>query len=284
MNSNIEIKSQPFGGAVRILDVDAIHDLLGDFHFDSERSRAEQDFRLFIRPAAWSTLREFCLRHIIHDDDPILETSPERELVEEFYDTLKVDLKPEQYTCKPVATLDENEASVTENVHAKGYPTVRVYRIFEVLITDTFLANVMLKESERVSNDTLHSLALENIQNGGRGWANAILTLPLKQVTDAYRSVSPAQRNFPIRFENNLLDETVSAVLEGVAAPKYQILGPLSEKGHLASEGSLQSRTLRSQRTLPQSDMCFRLYLTTLIVTTSLFTTSLFTPTPSTQN
>ncbi len=37
--NKIEVKSQPFGGAIRILDVDAIHDLIGDFHFDSKRSR-----------------------------------------------------------------------------------------------------------------------------------------------------------------------------------------------------------------------------------------------------
>jgi hypothetical protein len=47
----VEVKSQPFGGAIRILDLDTIHDMIGDFHFDSERSRTEQDFRLFIRPS-----------------------------------------------------------------------------------------------------------------------------------------------------------------------------------------------------------------------------------------
>jgi hypothetical protein len=223
LDNHVGIKSQPFGGAIRILDVDAVHDVLGDFHFDSERSRDEQDFRLFIRPSAWSMLREFCLRHIILDNDPILETSPERELVEEFYDTLKIDLKPDQYTCKPVATLVENESSPTDNAHAKGYPTVRLYRIFEVLLTDVVLVSEMLNASESITNEMLCALALENAQNDGRGWANAMLILPLRRLMEAYQSVSPVQRNFPIRFENNLLDETVSAVLEGVAAPKYQI-------------------------------------------------------------
>ena len=72
----VRVKSQPFGGAIRIFDLGAMYDVLGDFHFDSERSRAEQDFRIFIRPSAWSALQEFCLEHIGRENDPILETSP----------------------------------------------------------------------------------------------------------------------------------------------------------------------------------------------------------------
>lgn len=220
--TQVDVKSQPFGGAIRILDLGALIDTIGEFHFDSERSLNEQDFRLFIRPSAWSPLREFCLRHIIHDDDPILETSPERELIEEFYDTLQINLTSEQYTCKPVTTLVENESSPTENVHAKGYSTVRIYRIFEVFITDSVLVREMLNVSNSVSNEMLHTLAMENAQNGGKGWSNTMLALPLRQLTDAYRSISPTERNSPIFFENHQLDETVTAILDDVIAPKYQ--------------------------------------------------------------
>src|SRR5262245_56512931 len=72
----VEVKSQPFGGAIRILDLDAVRDLIGDFHLDSEHSRAERDFRIFIRPSDWSVTREFCLHHLTRDNDPILETNP----------------------------------------------------------------------------------------------------------------------------------------------------------------------------------------------------------------
>ena len=220
----IEVKAQPFGGAIRILDLNAVHDLIGDFHFDSERSRSEQDFRLFIRPSDWPVLREFCLQHISRDDDPILETEPTRELAEEFADVLKVNLKPEQYFHKPVAIVVEDEAALTENVHAKGHPTVRVYRIFEASITDSSLAIAMLKNSESLSHQSLCELALEDAQNDGKGRANAILALPLKQVTDHYLSVSPDERNSATFFEKHQLDETVPAILEGVIVPKYQIL------------------------------------------------------------
>lgn len=204
------------------MDLDALHELIGDFHFDSAYSRAEQDFRLFIRPSSWSVLREFCVQHINRVDDPILETDPSRELVEEFFDALKISLKPGQYICKPAATLIENEPTPTENIHARGIPTVRVYRIFEAAITDGDLAQTMLKNSLSLSHQGLCELAIKDARNGGKGRANAVLSLPLKRIHDVYKAVQPAERNVSIMFGENRLDDTVSAILEGITVPKYQ--------------------------------------------------------------
>jgi len=201
-----------------------MHDLLGDFHFDSERSRSEQDFRIFIRPSDWEKVREFCIQHFSRDNDPILDKDPERELVEEFSDALKINLKPEQYVSKPVGTVVEDEATPTENIHAEGIPTVRVYRIFEATISDSSLVDIMLTNSERVSHQDLSELALQDAQSGGKGRANAILALPLKRISDVYRAVSAKERNAPILFEENKLDETVPAVLEGITVSKYKRL------------------------------------------------------------
>ena len=220
----IEAKAQPFGGAIRILELNAIHDLTGDFHFDSERSRSEQDFRIFIRPSNWSAVREFCIQHLSYVDDSILETDPTRELVEEFDDALKMNLKPEQYVSKPVATVVEDEATPTENIRATGVPTVRVYRVFEAFITDASLAHTMIKNSDSLSDPDLHRLALEDTQNDDKGRGNAILALPLKRIIDAYLAMPPRERNAPILFEENRLDETVPIVLEGITVPKYQRL------------------------------------------------------------
>jgi hypothetical protein len=222
--NKVEVKSQPFGGAIRILDLDALHNLFGDFHFDSESSRSDRDFRIFIRPSSWSAVRDFCVEHLKRVDDPILETDPARELAEEFADALKINLQPEQYASKPVATVVENKASPTENVHANSYPTVRVYRIFEASITYSALAHVMLKNSERLSHERICELALEDARNGGKGRANAVLALPLKGITDAYLAISPKERNSPIFIEKNRFDETVPAVLEGITVLKYQRL------------------------------------------------------------
>lgn len=220
----VEVKSQPFGGAIRILDVNAIHDLIGDFHFDSERSRSEQDFRLFIQPSSWSVLREFCIQHLSRVDDSILETDPTRELVEEFTDALKVNLQPEQYTCKPVGTVVENDPVPTENIRAQGIPTVRVYRIFEAHILESELQQFMVTNSEGISHNDLCELALDDFQNGGKGRANAVLALPLGQITEAYQAMPPKERNAPILFGKHYIDETVSAILDEVPVPKYQRL------------------------------------------------------------
>jgi hypothetical protein len=220
----VEVKSQPFGGAIRILEVDAIHNLIGDFHFDSEYSRDKLDFRLFIRPSSWSVLREFCIQHLSHIDDPILETHPSRELIEEFIDTLKMSLKPQQFNYKPVATIVENEPAPTNNIHATGIPTVRVYRIFEAHIVESSLRQSMLTNSESIFHNDLCELALDDFQKGGRGRANAMLTLPLRQITEAYRAMSPTERNAPILFSRHYLGETVSVILDEVHAQKYQRL------------------------------------------------------------
>ena len=222
--SEVEVKSQPFGGAVRILDLDAVHDLIGDFHFDSARSRTERDFRLFIRASAWSVLRGFCIQHLSRVADPILETDSTRELVEEFSDTLKINLQPGQYVSKPVATVVENEASPTANIHTKGFLTVRVFRVFEACISDSSLAQIMMKNSESLSDQDLRELALVDVQNGGKGRANAMLVLSLKNLTAKYLGLPPEARNLPVLFETHCLDETVPAMLEGISVPKYERL------------------------------------------------------------
>ena len=220
--NKIEVSSQPFGGAIRILDLGAIHNLIGDFHFDSERSRTEQDFRIFIRPSSWSVLREFCIQHLSVVDDPVLETDPNRELTEEFFDAIKINLQPGQYVSKPVTTVIENEAVPTDNIRARGIETVRVYRVYEAFILDTVFIDNMISNSASLSNQDLSEIALKDFKNGGKGRANAMLTLPLKQLSDHSLAMPPKERNSPIVFEEHKLSETVFAVLENIPVPKYQ--------------------------------------------------------------
>jgi len=221
---SVEVKAQPFGGAIRILDFRALRELIGNVHFDSERSHSEQDFRIFIRPSDWEIVREFCIQHLSRVDDPVLETDPGRELAEEFADALKIGLKPGQYIRKPVATVVEDDPAPTVNIHTKGVLTVRVYRIFEAYISDSSLARTIMMNSVSVSHQDLCALALEDAQNGGKGRANAILALPMKGISAVYLAMSPNERNAPVLFEENRLDETVPAVLEGITVPQYQRL------------------------------------------------------------
>jgi len=217
----VDVISQPLGGALRIHDLGPLQSLLGNFHFDGPESLAEQDFRIFIRPSDWEAVRAFCLRQFHSPDDPILETDPTRELTEEFAEALGVELKPDQYTSRAVGTILEDHPTPTKNSHAMGYSTARIYRIFEARILDAGLAAVMIKNSESCSNHDLRELAMQNLRSGGPGRANAMLTLPFKDLSAAYSTILPAARNKPISFHDHQLDETVAAILDGVRVPKY---------------------------------------------------------------
>lgn len=218
----VVVKTQPFGGAIRILDPERMQDLTGNFHFDSERSSLENDFRIFIRPADWPAVRAFCIEHIKQVDDPILESDASRELAEEFADALKIDLKPGQYKQKPIATLVEDHPAPTDNIHAQDADTVRIFRIIEVNILDPSLANSLVDNSNTVSDQDLCRQTMADARSGGQGRANAILALKLSSLDEAYRALSPTDRGAPFLFENNRLEETVPALLDGLIVPKYK--------------------------------------------------------------
>ncbi len=135
--ARVAVKAQPFGGAVRIHDIASLQVHIGRFRFDSERSRVERDFRIFIKPADWIVVRSFCLEDFRLAQGSDLESDPGRELAEEFAATLGVELRPDQYVCKPIRTVFEDTPVPTGNMYAFGKPTVRVYRVFEALIRDS---------------------------------------------------------------------------------------------------------------------------------------------------
>lgn len=220
----VEVKSQPFGGALRIQDVGPLRELIGEFQFDSEASALEHDFRIFIRPADWESVRGFCLRHFDQPHDPVLESDPVRELTEEFAETMGIEVESAQFTCRKLGTLIEDHPSPAENVHALHYPTARIYRIFEARILDPSLASAMLENSNNCSDQDLRERALEDSEKGGPGRASRVLTLPLARIQKAYLSVQPQSRNSPISFQGYRLDETVAAVLDNIPVPKYRRL------------------------------------------------------------
>jgi len=178
----VTVKAQPFGGAVRLRRVSALRELVGDFHFDSPRSRAERDFRVQIRPSDWEAVKDFCLGHLQDEDESVLEAGPGRELVEEFADTLHIGLTSSQYRLVRMGVVLEDAPAVTDFIHAAGSPTVRIYHVHQVLILDPSLVRAMLANSERYTDQALQALALHDARRGGRGRANAVLALPVELV------------------------------------------------------------------------------------------------------
>jgi hypothetical protein len=220
--NNVRVKAQPFGGAVRILNPTSLQQLLGDIRFDSQRSEHEQDFRNLIPSSKWELVKQYCLRHLEDPDDPELESLPDRELTEEFEETLGIILKPKQYRVQALGTIIENTPIPTENANVRGTPTVRIYRIFEARILEEALCKRMLAASERYSDQDLGLLAWKNFLEDGRGHANSISTLPLHVVTEAYRSFPPQLRYRKIHIANHELDESVMGILGDVDVPQYQ--------------------------------------------------------------
>jgi hypothetical protein len=134
---------------------------------------------------------------------------------------LKISLKTDQYILQAIGTIVEDDLSMTENFYG-GYPTARIYRIFEARILDRSLSSAMRRISENYTDENLRESARLDSRNGGHGRANAVLTLPSEQIHAAYRSVPLEKRNTPIWFHGHQLDETVAAVLEDVSVPKYR--------------------------------------------------------------
>jgi hypothetical protein len=220
--TEIGVKAQPFGGAIQIYDLSRFRELIGGFRFDSERSRSEQDLRIYIKPTDWENIRDTCLQLLNDPHNSILENDPTRELTEELADSLKILVRPEQYVCKPISTITEDRPRPTANIHAQGRLTARICRVFEVAITDSSLAGRLEINSRRFSNQGLVALALADFNAGGKGRANAVLALPLEDVRRAYLNLTPEQRDTPLILAGNYLDVTVAAILDGVEVPRYR--------------------------------------------------------------
>ncbi len=218
----VTIKAQPFGGAVRLLNIDRFLSFVGDFTFDSKRSRSEGDLRVFIRPSRLDAVHKFCLSDASRRAGSDLETDPSRELKEELEDALGFQPGPQSYAMQRIGIVLENQPTPTSNARSAGQLTARIYWVYEVRILDVALCRSLLASSQSNSVEVLHQMALDRYRRGEPGWATAALVLPIHQIREAYLATSPEDRGQPLLFQNMMLAANVPAVLEGVDTPKYQ--------------------------------------------------------------
>lgn len=235
------VRAKPYGGGVRLRDVDALRAAIGEFQFDSARSREEADFRILIRGADWPQVQAFCLRELragirgfgedssedsllMPFDAGLVEASPERELIEELEDSLKIGRLPDQpWTLTPLGVVVEALPAPSTSSRAPGVPTVRVYSVHEARLRSTVLIAAVLANSVAFPGDEdLARLAWEDRHRGGKGRANAALALPLDALVNAYRSAPIEARGSPLQFGGHLLDGNVPAILPEVETRKYQ--------------------------------------------------------------
>jgi hypothetical protein len=213
VRSEVAVRAKPFGGAVRLIEPHALQRLVGAFRYDSDRSRRERDFRILVHPSSWEKIKKICRRQVKGTGVRILDPGPERELTEEFQDSLNVTISPDQYSLKQRGMLVREVPEKTENVRARGRATVRVYFVFEARIEDPKIVGMILDNSRRYSDDDLEGMARDDARQGGRGRANAVLALSLDDLVNAYRLIPAARRNAPVRFAGHQLDGNVAAVL-----------------------------------------------------------------------
>lgn len=223
-NGKVYVRAQPFGGGVRILNPTPLQRIIGPIRFDSERSKQEQDFRILIPPSKWELIKEYCLHHLKDEEDVEIESEPDRELIEEFMETMNVKLDAGQYSVQPLGFVIENNPVRTTNEYAQAQLTVRLYRIFRVQINEPLLSNVMLSISQLYSDQDLAARARQNFEEGGRGRANSVLALPFDTVLESYLALDPEMRFKKNTIENHSLDESVLAILWDVDIPQYQRL------------------------------------------------------------
>jgi hypothetical protein len=223
-DGRISVRGQPFGGGIHILNPTPLQKIIGRIQYDSERSRNEQDFRILIPPSKWELIKEYCLRHLKDEEDIDLETEPDREMTEEFFETIKVKLNPGQYSVQPQGFVIENKPVRSENPYARGQLTVHLYRIYEVQILDPVLCQIMLTISHLYSDQEVAALAQQDFDNYGKGRFNTVLTLPLDIVRDSYLDLAPEARYCEITVDQHVLDESVLAILQDVDVPEYQRL------------------------------------------------------------
>lgn len=221
---DVIVKAQPFGGAVRINDLARIREITGSFHFDSERSRVEKDFRIFARPSAWEEVKAYCLNQFQASNETAFETSPARELAEELYDSLGIELDPHQYSLRPMWTVLENELTAVRSIRAAYQPTVRIYRVFEGLILDSVLWQAIRRSSERVSDQDLRGQVLEDHRINGKGRANACIILSMENVRQFCQTLSPAEAETTLSYAGTILEDNISALWDNVPNSKFQYI------------------------------------------------------------
>jgi len=219
--SEVSVMAKPFGGGIRIADPGALRAAIGDFRYDSERSRQERDFRIQIHPASWGSVKRVCEEHLRSGGGDILDTSPERELTEEFGDALGVGILRSQYRLSPAGMLLEDGARKTDSVRARGRPTVRVYYVFEAWLQDPETISSLL-DSSRASDGDLRAEAQRRAEGGGRGRANAALVLGLEDLRSTYLATPRDRRGEPLSRGGHLLAGNVAAIVGGVDCPRYE--------------------------------------------------------------
>jgi hypothetical protein len=214
---HIEVKAKPIGGGIQILDLSALRARLGDFHFDSQRSHAEADFRIFIPPEKKEDVIDFCLQQFRGARPAILDILPERELVEELHDSLGVHVSMAQFEWRWLKAVVETFAIPSSSPRARDVNTYHIYTIYQVNVLDGHLAEALFANSTIFSDADLRQVARDDLARGGWGRANAVLALPRESLQQAYLHIQPLERSRDQRLFDHTLVGSVRHLFDAPA-------------------------------------------------------------------
>ncbi|MFZ0455919.1 MAG: hypothetical protein WAM24_19380, partial [Ignavibacteriaceae bacterium] len=188
---------------------------IGEFNYDSELSKQEKDFRVLVRPESWVKIKGICREHLTGLEKTVIDISPNRELSEEFEDSLRIKLTSENYYLKLLGMAIEEKPDETENIRSKGIPTVRVYYIYLAEIISSGIIKMMLANSKQYSDNDLRKIAMEEKRKGGKERVNAGLTLEPDELGAIYSSLQFKRNNEPVYFGQHRLSGNVPVIIEG---------------------------------------------------------------------
>ncbi|MGW8314689.1 MAG: hypothetical protein ACWGNV_03740 [Bacteroidales bacterium] len=211
--SEVVVRTKPFGGGARILKPDELKDLIGNFNYDSKRSQEEGDFRILINHDNWGKIVALCREHLSGKRVGVIDFSPVRELSEEFQDSLHILITSNDYSLSPGGMRIEDELTPTENVNARGFPTKRIYYLYDAWLESSAIVAMTMENSRKYSDRDLEKMAVEEAKQGGKGRANAMLSLPLVQLLEFYRSVQHVSKDSPLSYRGHQLDGNIPAIL-----------------------------------------------------------------------
>jgi hypothetical protein len=220
-SSKVEVTAKPFGGGVRITNPQELKRLIDDFQYDSEKSKEEKDFRILIYQEMWGKIKDICNDQWHGKGERIFDYNPDRELAEEFEDSLNVKLKSDEYILIPKSMIIQDLPIKTNNVRAQGVPTVRVYYLFEAWIKSIELVKLMISKSKEYSEDDFKKAALKHAEQGGKGRANSVLTIGLDELMDKCNSIPLEKRSGNINFSGHKLEGNVLALFSEVKNLNY---------------------------------------------------------------
>ena len=89
------------------------------------------------------------------------------------------------------------------------------------LVKNQEIIKLILENSRKYTNDDLSKMALEDFIQGGKGRANAVLSVYKDELENFYRSIPINKRGGLLHYKEYQLEGNISALFEGISSYKY---------------------------------------------------------------